>query len=205
MLSTSSSRSSSPNLSKEVFVRSISFRSSSPTHPVQFERRIPNHPHLHIHTIRSSVMSLPNNTNENAIYDDDVSPPSSISAQVLGPFINSPVPSSFKNASLSQTSTIPNGHQSRGAGARATALGSSSWSSSVKRNSRQRSNEDNFLAAEYLELIGDGEVDSERLDKIRCLASERGVPSQLRRVSNSQQNNLIVVCLATITFAVRPA
>ena len=136
---------------------SDSFRSSSPTHSIQIEHQIPNHPHLHIHTIRSSVTSSNNNNNnENAIYDDDVSPPSSISAQILAPFLNAPVPSTFKSASSpGPTSTATNGHQSRGASARASALGSLSRSSSYKRNSRRR-NEDNSLTAEYLELIGDG-------------------------------------------------
>src|SRR5208282_454411 len=151
MSSPSSSQHSLLILPKEALVRSCSFRSSSPTHPVQIEHQIPNHPHLHIHTIRSSVISPPNNNNSNdsAIYDDDVSPPSSISAQILAPFFNAPVPSSFKSTSSpSQTSTIPNGYQSRGASARASALGSLSRSNSGKRNSLRRSNEDNSLASE---------------------------------------------------------
>ena len=186
MSSQSSSRPSSPIFQKEALVRSSSFRSASPTKPIQIELQIPNHPHLHIHTIRSpltSSLNSNNNNNVNPIYDDDVSPPSSISAQILAPFLNAPVPSSFKSTFPSQTSTVPNGsgHQSRGTSARANALGSLSRSSSLKRNSR-RSNEDNYLTAQYLELIGDGKVDSERLDKIRCIASERGIPQQLRRV-----------------------
>ena len=204
MSSPSRSRPSSPILPKEALLRSGSFRSSSPTHSIQIEHQIPNHPHLHIHTIRSSATHPPNNdNNESAIYDDDVSPPSSISAQILAPFLNAPVPSNFKSSSShSQTSTVPNGHHSRGASVRASALGSLSRSSSVKRTSRRRSNEDNSLAVEYLELIGDGKVDSERLDKIRCLASERGIPSQLRRVSKSRENTLTIVCLAVIVVTI---
>jgi hypothetical protein len=205
MSSPSRSPPSSPILPKGELLRSDSFRSSSPTHSIQIEHQIPNHPHLHIHIIRSSAKHPPNSNdnNESAIYDDDVSPPSSISAQILAPFLNAPVPSKFKSTSShSQTSTAPNGHHSRGASARASALGSLSRSSSVKRSSRRRSNEDNSLTVEYLELIGDGKVDSERLDKIRCLASERGVPSQLRRVSKSRENTLKIVCLAVIVVTV---
>jgi hypothetical protein len=58
------------------------------------------------------------------------------------------------------------------------------------------------IKVEYLELIGDGRVDSERLDKIRCLATERGVPSQLRRVSKSEENTLTVVYLAIIIVTI---
>ena len=181
--------STSLSSSKEALQRSDSFRSYSPTHPIQIEHPIPNHPHLHIHTIRSSLMSPPSisttSENDSAIYDDEVSPPSSISAQILAPFLNAPVPSSFKSSpSPSQSASTPHGGgQTRGANARANALGSISRSSSVNRRSfRRRSNEDNFLTAEYLELIGDGKVDPERLEKIRCLAMERGVPNQLRKV-----------------------
>jgi len=187
MSSVSTSRSSTPSLSKEALKLATSFRSSSPTRPIHIEHQIPNHPHLHIHTIRSSIISTPSitttatTTNESAIYDDDVSPPSSISAQILAPFLNPPVPSRFKSSSNSQNSTVPNG-QTRGAMARANALGSSSRSDSVTRNRRRRSNEDNYLTTQYLDLIGEGKVDTERLEKIRCLASERGVPSQLRKV-----------------------
>ena len=45
-------------------------------------------------------------------------------------------------------------------------------------------------------------VDSERSDKIRCLASERGVPSQLRRVSKSEENMLTLVYLAIIIVTI---
>jgi hypothetical protein len=187
MSSPSISRPSLRAFSKEALKLDNSFRSSSPTHPVHIEHQIPNHPHIHIHTIRSSNISSPSvttttdTTNESAIYDDDVSPPSSISAQILAPFLNAPVPSSFKSPSSNQNATIPNGH-TRGANARANALGSLSRSNSVNRNRQRRSNEDNYLTAQYLDLIGDGKVDTERLEKIRSLASERGVPSQLRKV-----------------------
>src|SRR5277367_4917351 len=141
MSSPSTSRPSSPNFSKDALRRTDSFRSQSPSRPVQIEHQIPNHPHLHIHTIRSPIASptTDNSNNESAIYDDDVSPPSSISAQILAPFLNAPVPSSFKTpSSQTSTSSNTNGHQSRGANARANALGAVSRSSSVKRNARRR-------------------------------------------------------------------
>src|SRR5277367_1061406 len=177
MSSPSTSRPSSPNFSKDALRRTDSFRSQSPSRPVQIEHQIPNHPHLHIHTIRSPIASptTDNSNNESAIYDDDVSPPSSISAQILAPFLNAPVPSSFK------TTSNTNGHQSRGASARANALGAVSRSSSVKRNARRRaSNEDNSVVAEFLDLLG-GKVDAESLEKMRCLAREKGVPNHLRK------------------------
>jgi hypothetical protein len=120
--------------------------------------------------------------NEGAVYDDEISPPSSISAQVLAPFLNAPVPSTFKNPPPIQSagSTAVNG-MTRGASARATALGSLSRSSSVKRSSRRSSNEDNSLTSDYLALIGEGNVDETRLEKIRCLARDRGVPNNLRK------------------------
>src|SRR5271169_6530327 len=121
MSSPFTSRPSSPTLSKEALKLTNSFRTSSPTHPIHIEHQIPNHPHLHIHTIRSPINSSPSitttsTTNESAIYDDDISPPSSISAQVLAPFLNAPVPSSFRSSSPSQNTTVPNGH-TRGANA----------------------------------------------------------------------------------------
>lgn len=155
--------------------RSGSFRSSSPTHPVQIEHQIPNHPHLHIHTIRSPVSPPPNST-ENAIHADDFSPPSSISAQILAPFLNAPVPSLFK------TPNQPTNGQTRGANARANALGSLSRSSSQKRGSRRRSDAENSLAKEYMDLLGGEPIDAQRLSQIRSLACERGIPEHLRKV-----------------------
>jgi hypothetical protein len=189
MSSPSTSRPSSPILSKDAVGRTGSFRSHSPSRPVQIEHQIPNHPHLHIHTIRSPILNNnginSNNNNDSAIYDDDVSPPSSISAQILAPFLNAPVPSSFKTpSSQTSTSSNTNGHQSRGANARANALGAASRSSSVKRYARRRaSNEDNSVVAEFLDLLGveGGKVDAERIEKMRCLARERGVPNHLRK------------------------
>lgn len=180
----STSRPTSSSLSRDMLALSGSFRSSSPTHSIQIEHPIPNHPHIHIHTVRST-MTPPNSdivNNKNAVYDDDILPPSSISAQVLAPFLNGPMPSTFTAASLHQNLTVSTNGLGRGAIPRANALGSSSRSSSVRRSRRRRSNEDNSLVAEYLELIGEGQVDTEKLEKIRHLASERGVPSQLRRV-----------------------
>jgi hypothetical protein len=179
-----------------------SFRSSSPTHLIQIEHQIPNHPHLHIHTIRSPNHFTSNNNHENnsASFEDDVSPPSSISAQILAPFLNAPVPSSFKGQT---TGTTTNGHQSRGATARANALGSMSRSSSQKRGRRRGSiaNEDISLTKEYMDLISESPITSDRLDKIRSLASDKGVPSQLRKVPNLM-NSLTVVHLANFTIQI---
>lgn len=209
----SSSRSSSPALPNEIRTQGNSFRSHSPTRPILVEHQIPNHQHLHIHTVRSPMNALhndPKHAGENIatgeeIFEDDISPPSSISAQILAPFANAPAPSSFKALS-SQSSSSTNG-RSRGNIARADALGSLSRSSSVKRSQRRRSNEDNALTAQYLDLIGDGHVDRERLEKIRYLSCERGVPGQLRRVcsSNPLRNMfIIIVCLAYITLSISP-
>lgn len=182
MASPANSRSSSPTPFQTN--KPDSFRSSSPTHPIQIEHQIPNHPHLHIHTIRSPTHFNPNNNNhENntASFEDELSPPSSISAQILAPFLNAPVPSSFKGQTSGATS---NGHHSRGANARANALGSLSRSSSQKRGRRRGSiqNEDVSLTKEYMDLISENPITSERLDKIRTLASDKGIPSQLRKV-----------------------
>jgi hypothetical protein len=184
MSTSSTSGPTSPPLPRDMPALSESFRSSSPTHPIQIKHPIPNHAHLHIHTIRST-MTPPNSSSlndESGVYDDDVSHPSSISAQILTPFLNGPVPSIFTTTSPHQNSTVSTNGLSRGASARTNVLGSSSRSSSARGNRRRRSNEDNSLVAEYMELIGDGTVDAEKLEEIRRLAGERGVPSQLRRV-----------------------
>jgi hypothetical protein len=185
--SASAMQTSSPTLPKQLLKRTGSFRSSSPNHSIRIEHPMPNHPHLHIHTIRSPVTNDSNdNTDESAIYDDDISPPTSISAQILAPILNAPVPSSLKSHSPSQQVSHPStDRHSRGATARANALGAISRSSSAKPRNRRPSNEDNSLASEYLELIGDGKVDSERLEKIRRLAAERGIPGHLRKVLRS--------------------
>jgi hypothetical protein len=129
--------------------------------------------HLHIHnTIQPTQYSLPTNEAD----EDDVSPPSTISAQVLLPFLNSPVTGTFKTATTAPTS---NGQHSRGAAARANALGSMSRSSSAR---RRQSRDEGELRKEYLEILGDGSVMSESLEKLRELARERGVPGQLRKV-----------------------
>ena len=175
MSSPSTSRPSSPPQFSRS--RSGSFRSSSPTHPIQIEHQLPNHPHLHIHTIRSPVNSPPNST-ENDVHEDDYSPPSSISAQILAPFLNAPVPSLFK------TPNQPTNGQSRGANARANALGSLSRTSSQKRGSRRRSDAENSLTKEYMDLLGGESIDAQRLSQIRSLACERGVPGHLRKVNS---------------------
>src|SRR5579862_1666644 len=176
---TSSTRKSS------ALERSGSFRSSSPTHPIQIEHQIPNHAHLHIHTISSPIHSPPhsNHQNHETSLEEELSPPASISAQILAPFLNAPVPSSFKAVSTaSQPSTASNGHQSRGGAARAGALGSLSRSSSRSRTHRRRSmNDDAALTKDYLDLIGNGTVSQDRLEKIRSLAREKGVPGPMRK------------------------
>lgn len=182
-------------------VRSQSFRSSSPSLAVQIEHQIPNHPHLHIHTVRSPLTSAGITVDcESAVADDEVAPSSSISAHILAPILNAPVPSSFKTNSSTQTSVVSVNGQTRGRGvsARANALGSLSRSNSVKRGARLASNGDKSFSAEYVDAIGDGRVDHERLEKIRYLARDRGIPGHLRKVPHRQKtaSSDIVVCLA---------
>ena len=200
----------SPTPPKDLLSRMDSFRSTSPSHSVSVEHQIPNHPHHHIHTFRSPVPfdepnAVKNFDNVDATYDDEA-PPASISAQILAPILNAPVPSSFRSPSPSplqkEAGASTNGLQSRGASARLTVLGSVSRSGSAKPHTRRRSNEDNALTVEYLDLIGDGHVDSKRMQKIRCLAYERGIPGHLRRVlslcDSANQSTFGQCCLRSV-------
>ena len=173
----------STTLPKHIIDQAGSFRPTSPSHAIQVEHPIPNHAHLHIHTIRSWD-NQSSASDESAVYDDDFSPPSSISAQILAPILNAPVPSSLRTRSPSKqaSNSSVNGH-SRSSNARAGALGSPSRSSSAKPHRPRQSNKSTALATEYLDLIGDGRVDAQRMARIRYLAYERGVPGHLRKVS----------------------
>jgi hypothetical protein len=182
MGSTPISRPSTPSANREntFHARSSSFRSSSPTRPISVEHPMPYHQHLHFHTIRSPTSLMNDPDSSSAGYDEEIFPPISISAQILAPLFNTPAPSSFK--ALTADNLTTNG-RSRGAEARAGALGSLSRSSShVRKNHRRPSNEDISLTNEYLGLIGDGRVDCTGLEELRRLARERGVPNQLRKV-----------------------
>jgi len=160
-----------------------------------------HYPHLHVHnTIHPTQFSPLTHEEDDEDDEGDVSPPSTISAQVLLPFLNTALSGTFKTSSTMSAATS-NGQHSRGATARVNAMASLSRSSSGRQRTSRSEGE---LTKEYKEILGDGTVTPESLEKLRGLAKERGVPGQLRKVrSPSRVTMLTVVCLADIACVMR--